>query len=260
MTMALTKCKYCDHGNPPDSKYCNSCGATLTLAPCPHCGAVNDVAAATCYQCRGNLLAVNEDAFVTALPATVSTAPATRRPSRTVVGSVVLAIIAFTVYYAYRQSAPVMPLPSAATGTDAKGRADSSPPVPKVPVTGTAAFTAALPSGAASATPAPSPPPQVILRRTDTEPAVRPEAAAATAVVARPRAPEAARAGELQPPRIGPCTERVAALGLCSPTLISNKEAEAAMDAVPAAAARPQANTDGKPCTEAAAALGLCTR
>jgi hypothetical protein len=263
MTMVLTKCKYCDHGNPPDSKYCNSCGATLTLAPCPHCGAVNDVAAATCYQCRGNLQEVSADALVPALPATTIPAPATRLRSRAIVGTAVLAIVAVSVYYAYHRSAPLVPPPSAAANSAAKDRVDPAPPAPiavpaeapAAPVTVTAT-TAVVPASAAPAPLVTPPTSQVILRRTDSEVPARPEAAAVAATVGRPRVPETAKPGELAPPRIGPCTDRVAALGLCSPTVISNKEA----DAVPAATARPPANTDGKPCTEAVAALGLCTQ
>jgi ribosomal protein L40E len=53
--MAFTECRYCEHRNPPDANYCNACGATLTLAPCPRCGAVVEVTATSCYQCQGSI-------------------------------------------------------------------------------------------------------------------------------------------------------------------------------------------------------------
>jgi hypothetical protein len=74
----------------------------------------------------------------------------------------------------------------------------------------------------------------------------QPAAATATAVIARPRTSAAE-----------PCTEKVAALGLC--TSVPIREAKAATDR-PAAAARPEAADAGERCTAAVAALGLCTR
>ena len=60
--MESKKCQFCEHGNPADSKYCTECGGCLYLLPCPHCGAVTDVTAATCYQCHGQLQAGKTDA------------------------------------------------------------------------------------------------------------------------------------------------------------------------------------------------------
>lgn len=67
--MSLTTCRFCQHSNSPDSNYCNACGGILTLAPCPHCGAVTEVTATTCYQCRGNLQGSSQDALAPAVPA-----------------------------------------------------------------------------------------------------------------------------------------------------------------------------------------------
>ena len=53
--MPHTQCPYCERVNPPDSKFCNACGAPLHLLPCPHCGAVNDAAATKCHQCAAAL-------------------------------------------------------------------------------------------------------------------------------------------------------------------------------------------------------------
>lgn len=215
MIIALTKCKYCEHGNPPDSKYCNACGAILTLAPCPHCGAVSEVTATTCYQCRGSLQESSKDALVPALPAAAISQPSLRQPSLAIVGTVVVAMVAFIGYYAYRHYSLVSLPPSSAGNTEAKGR--SGPVQP-------------------ASTPGP----------------------AVAAAVARPQTTNGGKAGELEPPRLGPCTETVAALGLCIPKPVPKNEAEAAA-AVPAAVARPQTTNGGEPCTVAVAALGLCT-
>ena len=53
--MRTADCSFCQHTNPPESKFCNGCGAPLYLVPCPHCGAVNEVTASTCHQCAGRL-------------------------------------------------------------------------------------------------------------------------------------------------------------------------------------------------------------
>ena len=234
MIMALTKCKYCEHRNPPDSKYCNACGATLTLAPCPHCGAVNEVTATTCYQCRGSLQASSKDALVRALPAAAISQPSPRQPSLAIVGTVVIAIVAFIGYYAYRHYSLVSLPPSSAANTEAK---DRSGPVQPASTPGPAAS----PAVRATATPA-----SAIL-----------PAGAAPAPVARFQTTNPGNAGEPVPTHPGPCTERVAALGLCTPRPVPKNEAEAAA-AVAAAVARPRTNNAGEPCTEAVAALGLC--
>ena len=130
--MSLTKCQYCDHGNPADSKFCNACGATLTLAPCPRCGAVNQIEATSCYQCRGALPGGRTDepaaaalaaaVPAAAVPAAVISEPVPRRPARAIVGIVVLAAVAVFGYYAFRQHTPVgAPAPPSA-GSEAKAR------------------------------------------------------------------------------------------------------------------------------------------
>lgn len=54
--MSAADCPFCQHANPPDSKFCNACGAPLYLAPCPNCGAVNDATATACHRCAGRLV------------------------------------------------------------------------------------------------------------------------------------------------------------------------------------------------------------
>src|SRR5947207_9420373 len=53
--MSLFHCRFCDHDNPPDARFCNACGSPLYLKPCPQCEAVNDTAAPQCYQCGAAL-------------------------------------------------------------------------------------------------------------------------------------------------------------------------------------------------------------
>lgn len=49
--MLRTECTFCDHVNPPQSKFCNACGAPLHLTLCPNCDALNDKTASACYKC-----------------------------------------------------------------------------------------------------------------------------------------------------------------------------------------------------------------
>jgi len=46
-----TSCRFCRHSNPDGAKFCNECGAQVSLKPCPECEAVNAVAAPQCHQC-----------------------------------------------------------------------------------------------------------------------------------------------------------------------------------------------------------------
>jgi hypothetical protein len=81
MIMSLTTCRFCQHSNPPDSNYCNACGGILTLAPCPHCGAVTEVTATTCYQCRGSLQGSSQGTPVPELPDAAMSQPSPLQPS-----------------------------------------------------------------------------------------------------------------------------------------------------------------------------------
>ena len=50
-----SRCRFCDHDNPGGARFCNACGSPLHLKPCPRCEAVNDTAAAQCYECGTSL-------------------------------------------------------------------------------------------------------------------------------------------------------------------------------------------------------------
>ena len=49
--METILCSFCRHQNPPAAKFCNACGSSLKLQLCPHCGAIDDVGALSCYKC-----------------------------------------------------------------------------------------------------------------------------------------------------------------------------------------------------------------
>ena len=53
--MSSVRCRFCDHHNPEGARFCNACGSPVHLKPCPQCEAVNDVAAAECYECGAAL-------------------------------------------------------------------------------------------------------------------------------------------------------------------------------------------------------------
>ena len=260
-TVSLTRCQYCEHGNPGDSKYCNNCGATLTLAPCPHCGAVNQVTALACYQCRGALPASLTAALVPASSATEIAPPSSRRNARTLfAGAAVLAAVAAFGYIAYFPGPQVdVPAPTAAS-IDAGGRSGTVGP-------------GAIGQDGASVVAKPAPDPGVDLTVVAKPPPEPPSVAAAVRAPANQRRagrqpvefPDAAKATGPGQPRAGPCTEAVAALGLCTLKPAARREVEAA--AVGAARPQPAGAAKGserepsrqEPCTDAVAALGLCT-
>ncbi len=250
--MSLTKCQYCDHGNPADAKFCNACGATLTLAPCPRCGAVNQIKATSCYQCRGALPGGRTDELAAAVPAAVVPAavisePVPRRPARAIVGIVVLAAVGMLGYYAYRKQTPVGVLAPPTASSEAKARGSS--------VDAGAINKAQANAVARDVATATSP---FLIPPAGTVRAPAKPVAAAAPPVARPRATDTGKGPEQGPPRLGPCTEAFAALGLCTLKPVPRNEAAPAAAAA-AASALPQANIAGEPCTEALAALGLCT-
>ena len=59
-------CSFCQHPNPADANYCNGCGNALTLQPCVHCDAINDLHAVQCHVCREPLGESNSSAHLQA--------------------------------------------------------------------------------------------------------------------------------------------------------------------------------------------------
>jgi len=214
--MSLTRCRYCDHDNPADSKFCSACGGALYLPPylasCPRCGTVNPVKATACSWCQVQLPGRRS------LP---------RRPSRVVVGTAVLAAIAVLGYYTYRQgSLADAPQPPAAS-SEGSGR---GAPVGAGFIGRDAAASDIKPAAPARAIARP----QAInadraVERGQSRPEGCTEAVAAlglcaTKPVQRKEATDAGKAGGQAPPLPQPCTEAVAALGLCTPGTTQRRE------------------------------------
>ena len=51
MPNPLSRCLFCEHGNPDGARFCNACGSTLDLKPCDRCEAVNHWSALRCHKC-----------------------------------------------------------------------------------------------------------------------------------------------------------------------------------------------------------------
>ncbi len=74
--MAKRNCPYCAHPNATEAKFCVACGAAMHLAPCPHCGSINHINVEKCYRCGGDLPKQEIlEGDPEAAPATESTAP-----------------------------------------------------------------------------------------------------------------------------------------------------------------------------------------
>lgn len=229
--MSLRKCPYCEHPNSTDAKFCVACGAIMHLAPCPHCGAVNDISSPKCYRCHGDLpgeqalVIEGEAAVAAATPATGATpaggaaeAPS-GRPSLMVV-SVIALTFASAAYFAYRQRSAIAPpvatpAPAAEVRESpaAKGAITKAAPAPASPPTASPAPAAVAPAPATvAAEPAPARERASRARRQSTEAATTAVTAAPPVAAPAPTPPASAPAANR-----GPCTEAVAALGLCKP-------------------------------------------
>lgn len=241
----LNQCPYCDHVSPANSKFCNECGAALHLKPCQHCGAVNDVTLTNvCARCNGALNEGSAVALVEAAQPPISTERQTEMPM-TAVDSLpwqearptlaarpspplrLLLIAALALgglgLYAF-QHKPAPPKPSAVSpapapaAVEAKAAELTTPAIAAAPAAvsarivepaeaeASAALVTAVGTADVTAAVAAEPPAQG-------RPAVLPRPAA------RPPRTSPARGSNVEPPppNIGPCTDAVAALGLCTP-------------------------------------------
>ncbi len=212
----------------------------MHLAPCPHCGAVNNISSAACYRCHGELPGIGtvEDAPVTSAivaaasseGVTAAAMPAANvgnsRPSLIVVGIIFIAFAAAS-YYAYRQRSVI------------GGRDPATPAqAESTPVTGVISRPEAPPAGTSKPSVADSPTPAV----------ARPEIAPSGDAPAAAPAPVAASetATEARPRRRG-------SAAVVAPAEPAATAAPIDRRSIPLPAAAPIAN-----CTEAIAALGLC--
>ena len=238
--MSQRLCPYCDHPNLADAKFCSACGAAMHLAPCPHCGAVNNISSAACYRCHGELPGIGtvEDAPATtaivaaespegiAVAATPAASAGNSRPSLIVVGIIFIAFAAAS-YYAYRQRSEI------------GGRDPATPAqAESTPVTGIISRPEAPPPGASKTSAADSPAP----------PVARPELAPGGDAPAATPAPAVASesATEVRPRRRG-------SAAVVAPAEPAAAAAPIDRRSIPLPPAAPIAN-----CTDAIAALGLC--
>lgn len=282
--MSPNRCPFCEHYNPADAKFCGECGGALHLAPCPKCGAVNQVAASVCYQCRSQLRGhgtadapappLSADAFTESLanaflseslPIAVVPKSLPRRRSQVIVGTVVVVVIAALGYNAYRQRSPQDEPRAQAASSEATARSAPGGAAGRNAVTGAAgpAAAAVLPSGNALAVPTHG---VLDQSRASRPPAESQKARPAAVAATRPPATSAGTTGEPRPGRSDACAGGVAALGLCGVIAAQGNDAQRATTAE--AHARPQApdaDKAGKPepphpqaCAEGVAALGLC--
>jgi Double zinc ribbon len=278
--MSVNTCPFCEQINPAEAKFCNACGGALHLAPCPKCGAVNDVAAAQCYQCHARL--PGGSAAKAATPAAPAELPgsSSRQHPRALVGvaSLAAAVAVLVAYYGYRPSSYV-DLPESVAASSARGApggpaqagtaASGQDPAagdanPAMRAGGIGPADAAAPAQTGTSPPERASAPQEE-PRSDREAEESRPANTATGQIARPVA--AGKAPTRRPSRQEVCTSAVAALGLCTMTPEEKRlaEATAALKAViaePAAGEPGKAGKQGPPreerCTEAVAALGLC--
>jgi double zinc ribbon protein len=239
-----TRCPTCDQRNAADSRYCSACGGTLHLPPhlasCPRCGVVGQVTATVCFWCNGPLPGRKPEANVGLSPAARISRRLLRQPPLVIAGTAALAAIVIVGYATTRERSPTeAPLPPAASSETSRSGAPVETPPP-----------AASSETSRGGAPVETPPPAEAL-----------EVKTAAPPVARPQAINTGRAGERKPPQPEPCTEAVAALGLCA----AKGEAATARPAIEhprttdVGKAGEQGPADPRACTEAAAALGLCT-
>lgn len=237
-------CPFCEHVNPADSKFCNTCGGALHLAHCPRCGAVNDVTATACYQCRDPISNRSPDAPGSDQPSAHASKPQPLPKSRLAIGAAILVLISTLGYYGYSKSRlidPAQPLAARKDASRPDNRTDSGVASREeaIRVTHTAKpDEKAVPVGSA------------IAKRETPVPGVTPAAAPVT----RAKAAGTAKSGERGLPGGEACAEPLAALGLCRfKTEIARPQPVALRKSAG------QESPRGQTCTTAAAALGLCT-
>ena len=269
--MTTNPCRFCNHGNPADAKFCSACGGQLNLAQCPQCGAVNDVVAATCYHCKSPMHGQEQEAPASAARAARISEPASRQNSRMLAGTVVLATMVALGYYGYTRFSTVAPAPALTVDSAATNRGgaaesgvigrntvagDVAPAKAEVPAR--SASPAAVPSNVPTADPEIVAPVQSRAARRAADAREAREAKAASDIVAPSPAADAGKPAGQQPTRQEPCTAAAAALGLCVAKDVAGANARAqAGDTGKAAGGQEPPRQQA--CTEAVAALGLCT-
>jgi len=263
-------CRFCGHATAPDAKFCSACGAQVNLLPCPRCGAVNDKAAAACYQCKRplsgapakeELLDPTPTELLDPTPAEVldtepaevlDTEPAEVLEPKPTAGSVfalvsrshwilialAVAAIAALAYYAVRPST---------NGPAARPSQSQDKVAPVQPPTAGSDEVSQRAKGAAGA----------IKRNAGTDDKTPPKAdetvPPAVGSAARPRV-DSKPSQAISPDA---CTDATAALGLCVRNDASRPNAGTQAEETATAGGR-QEPRRSQVCTQARAALGLC--
>ncbi|MDP2811885.1 MAG: zinc-ribbon domain-containing protein [Rhodocyclaceae bacterium] len=229
--MFAIQCSFCQHENLPGARFCAECGSPLHLRVCPNpkCGKVSDVNATRCEHCGTPLprIALAEAGATDNKP---SPANSDRKPTTSALPLIIVAVAAGGLPLLWLNRAH-LPAPKTWQRPQTETVAPAAPPVPIAPPT---AKPASVPDPIALPSPQVSAPPEPLAAKPEKpEPvvaavAVETEAKAQAAEREKPRAKRAAQARKAeqaadeqaaaappQPPR--PCTEAVAAVGLCDP-------------------------------------------
>lgn len=198
--MFANKCSFCQYDNIPGSRFCADCGSPLHLKVCQACGKVSDVTATDCEFCKAPFPDIDVAAAGSGKPATVtpaSVAPPVTAAVNNPLPLIIIALVAggLPFLWIYREHLP-------APKTWGAQHVESS----TVPISPSAPSVA--PVVAAPVKPAPAP-------TAESKPA---ETAATEAKEAPPRASTPPPRKPPKPAPSQPCTDAVAALGLCTPT------------------------------------------
>ena len=234
--------------------------------PCPRCGAVSDVTATTCYQCRGRLPGRGNIALaVVPQSAAEPPKPLLRLRAPAIVGTAILALIALVSYYSYRQAPQLGDRVSPEDAGVSPGKAmagDMTPAKRNESISNMSPATVQSRRPLAGAAPAVVNPASEGRQQAESR-----TARVVTAPVTHTKGANEAGASVWEQSRPTTCTEAVAALGFCTLKPAQKTGAEAAVTIKPIIA-RPKAGDAGRAglqegrrqdsCTEGATALGLC--
>lgn len=219
--MLATQCSFCKHENVPGARFCADCGSPMHLKVCGNaqCGKVSDVSATVCESCGQPFPKINVVAAGTTGTESVATSKAKGSEPATKQGIpawplLMVALVAggLPMLWANRSK---LPTPQTWQSTP------SSAPKPSAP---SAAPTAVAPAPTVAVPPAPAPVPAKESTSSDVAQA-KPAQSIDSVDEQQPSPPIKGDAPKKkaktpppkksEPPR--PCTEAVAALGLCGP-------------------------------------------
>lgn len=206
-TMFATTCSFCQHENRPGARFCAECGSPLHLKVCQECGKVSDVTSLKCESCgvifpEIDMVSPSPSASP-AIPATTAPPPQSAAPKNNLWPLIAVAAVAggLPFLWIYRNDLPMPKTWQSRAETSAIANVPSStstkPPAQPVPIASDPQET----SGG---------PPVATVAGTEPDPAGRSKRRISNRTPASTK-----RVTPVEPSR--PCTEAVAALGLCDP-------------------------------------------